>query len=81
MKIELSKFAVVGGGGKSAKSRRSCGISKRSGKIPVLDFSTKRLFPRPFYPQIVLQSPLFVTAFFVQIPFFLLRNFWNHGIL
>ena len=36
------------------KSRRLCGISKCSGKVPPLDFSTERVFPRPCYPQIVL---------------------------
>jgi hypothetical protein len=28
-----------------------------------------------------LSAALLVTIFFVKIPFFLLRNFWNHGIL
>jgi Transposase len=59
-KIQWVKYTARGFRNKqniiNAKSRRSCGISKRSGKVPVLDFSTKRLFPRPFYPQILLQS-------------------------
>src|SRR2546423_2877806 len=39
------------------KSRGSCGISKRSGKVLPLDFSAERLFPPPFYPRIVLETP------------------------
>src|SRR5256885_3665708 len=38
------------------KSRGSCGISKRSGKVLPLDFSAERLFPPPFYPRIVLET-------------------------
>jgi hypothetical protein len=38
------------------KSRCSCAISKRSGKVLPLDFSAERLFPRPFYPRIVLKT-------------------------
>jgi hypothetical protein len=41
------------GGGKSGNPT-TLRISKRSGKVPHLDFSTKCLFPRPFHPQIVL---------------------------
>jgi hypothetical protein len=41
------------------KSRGSCGISKRSGKVLPLDFSAERLFPPPFYPRIVLKTPLY----------------------
>ena len=48
MKIEQSKFAVVGGGGKSAKSRRSCGISKRSGKVRCWTFRRSGFFHGPF---------------------------------
>src|SRR3979411_2140308 len=44
------------------KSRRSCEISKRSGKVLPLDFSAERLFPRPFYPRIVLKTPKSVLA-------------------
>jgi hypothetical protein len=44
---------VVGAVGK-VETRRLCGISKRSGKVLSLDFSTERLFHRPFYPQILL---------------------------
>src|ERR1022692_3677357 len=40
---------------KKWKSRRSCGISKRGGKVPLLDFSSERLqppFPPPFPPSL-----------------------------
>src|SRR5213082_651152 len=40
------------------KSRGSCGISKRSGKVLPLDFSAERLFPPPFYPRIVLETQI-----------------------
>lgn len=46
------------------ESRGLCGISKRSGKVLPLDFSTERLFLRPFYPQILLQSLFFVVLSF-----------------
>src|SRR5205823_2691231 len=42
------------------KSRGSCGISKRSGKVLPLDFSAERLFPPPFYPRIVLETQNFL---------------------
>ena len=45
------------------KSRRSCGISKRSGKVLPSDFSAERLFPRPFYPRIVLKTPIFEVVY------------------
>ena len=38
------------GGGKSENPAASCGIFKCRGKVLPLDFSTERLFPRPFYP-------------------------------
>jgi hypothetical protein len=35
-----------------------------------VDFSTQRLFPRPFYPQILLQSRFFITeSLLVQFGF------------
>src|SRR3984893_871045 len=36
--------------GKNWSSRCVCGISKRSGKVPPLDFSAERRFPRPLLP-------------------------------
>src|SRR2546430_12982737 len=44
------------------KSRGSCGISKRSGKVLPLDFSAERLFPPPFYPRIVLETHFYIHA-------------------
>src|SRR2546423_12419468 len=46
------------------KSRGSCGISKRSGKVLPLDFSAERLFPPPFYPRIVLETRKDLVPFF-----------------
>ena len=44
------------GGGKSENPAGVAGFSSAVGKSCPLDFSAERLFPRPFYPQIVLQS-------------------------
>jgi hypothetical protein len=46
-----------GGGGKSENPAALAGFSSEVGKSGILDFSTERLFPRPFYPQIVPQIP------------------------
>jgi hypothetical protein len=34
-----------------------------------VDFSTQRLFPRPFYPQILLQSPYYFGNVFLLFSF------------
>ena len=54
------------------KSRRSCGISKRSGKVLLLDFSTQRLFPRPYLPTNSATEPIIGADYhpgFQQIAF------------
>jgi hypothetical protein len=53
-----------GGGGKSENPAALAGFSSEVGKSGILDFSTERLFPRPFYPQIVPQILFLICANF-----------------
>ncbi|HEY5175353.1 MAG TPA: hypothetical protein VII95_07280, partial [Terriglobales bacterium] len=49
------------GGGKSENPAAVAGFSSGGGKVLPWDFSMKRLFPRPTYPQILLKSRFSVS--------------------
>src|SRR5271155_5255848 len=61
-KVKAASDLLLLGRWEKWKSRCSCAISKRSGKVLPLDFSAERLFPRPFYPRIVLKTRKWNTS-------------------
>jgi hypothetical protein len=43
--VVVSNLTVAAGAVEEVEIPRSCGISKRGGKVPLLDFSSERLLP------------------------------------